>query len=56
MADSDDKAKRDANRVPTMIGVSSQNTTIAGKVFVAGTTPVPIAVNPTTGAIILEIS
>jgi hypothetical protein len=47
-------AKKDENRVPTLIGVSSETTTINGVVFTEGVTPVPVAVDPITGAIILE--
>jgi len=39
-------APRDNNRVPVIIGVSSVNLT----------TPVPIAVNPVTNALIVEIA
>jgi hypothetical protein len=39
-------APRDDNREPTVIGVSK----------VDMETPVPIAVNPTTGAVIVEVS
>jgi hypothetical protein len=46
--------KRDDNRVVTIMGVSSTNTTIAGKTYVTGQTPVPIAVNPVTKALIIE--
>ena len=51
---SDNKAKRDENRVTTLIGVSSETTTIGGIIFVTGETPVPVAVNPTTGAILTK--
>lgn len=51
MPTSRDSAKKDDNRVPTMIGVSNQTTTISGKSFVQNETPVPIAVDPATGAI-----
>ena len=47
-------AIRDANRVPTLIGVSKTTETIADIDFVQDTTPVPVAVNPVTGAIVLE--
>lgn len=41
-----DDAPRDENFVPVLIGVSS----------VDGTTPVPIAVNPVSNAIIVEVA
>ncbi len=47
-------AKKDENRVPTMIGVSSETITIGSTDFIQDVTPVPIAVNPTTGAVLLE--
>jgi hypothetical protein len=40
-----DKAEKDENRVTTLIGVSS----------VDGITPTPVAVNPTTLAVIVEV-
>lgn len=45
---------RDDNRVIVIMGVSSVNTTIGGKTYVAGQTPVPIAVSPVTNALIVE--
>ena len=48
------KAKKDANQIPTLIGVSNQTTTVEGEDFVQDETPVNIAVNPTTGAVVLE--
>ncbi len=45
---------RDENRVTTMMGVSSATTTINGIAFVAGVTPVPIAVDPVTNIIVTE--
>lgn len=47
-------ASLDQNRVPTLIGVSSVTDTINGIEFIEGVTPVPVAVNPVTGAIIVE--
>jgi hypothetical protein len=47
-------APKDENRVPTLLGVSNQTATIDGKDYVQDETPVPIAVNPVTGAIIVE--
>lgn len=44
-------APRDDNRVAVLVGVASETT---GD-FIEDVTPVPIAVNPLTGAIILEI-
>jgi hypothetical protein len=44
-------AKKDDNRVAVLIGVSSKNITIGEKTFEKGKTPVPVAVNPATGAI-----
>jgi hypothetical protein len=44
-------APRDNNRVTVMMGVSSQTTTINGISYVAGVTPVPIAVDPVTGKV-----
>lgn len=49
-----DTAPRDDNRKPTLLGVSSTTETIEGVDYVEDVTPVPIAVNPATGAIILE--
>ena len=40
------EAKKDENRVPTLVGVSNLD----------GTTPIPVAVNPTTKAVIIEIA
>jgi len=54
MPDSNDRAVKDENYVPVLTGVSSQDITIGDKVFVQDETPVPIAVNPATGAVILE--
>jgi len=54
MPDSKDKAQKDSNRTPTLIGVSNQTTTIGDIDFVQDETPVPVSVNPTTGAVILE--
>lgn len=51
---SDNKAKRDENRVTTLIGVSSETVTIGTIDFVTGETPVPVAVNPVTGAILAK--
>ena len=47
-------AKREENRVPTLIGVANQTITIGDTNFVQDVTPVPIAVNPATGAVVLE--
>lgn len=47
-------ATRDDDRVPVIMGVSSQTVTINGVNYVTGVTPVPIAVDPVTGKIILE--
>ena len=49
-----DKAPKDDNRVSTLLGVASTTTTVSGVSYTAGITPVPIAVNPVTGAIIVE--
>jgi len=49
-----DKAPRDENRAPTLIGVSNQTITIGDITFTQDVTPVPIAVNPATGAVVLE--
>lgn len=49
-------APRDDNRIVVLIGVASQTITIGGVVFIQGETPVPIAVNPSTGAIIVQTS
>lgn len=54
MPDSRKIAPRDENREPTLIGVSNQTTTIGDIDFVQDQTPVPIAVNPATGAVVLE--
>jgi hypothetical protein len=54
MPDSKNIAPRDANRVPVLIGVSNKNATIGGIVFVQDETPVPVAVNPSTGAVKIE--
>ena len=54
MPNSKNKAPKDENRVPVVMGVSSTTTTIDGVSFVEGETPVPVAVNPVTGAIKLE--
>ena len=54
MPTSRDKAKKDENRVSTLIGVASETVTINGTVFTEGVTPVPVAVDPTTGGIVLE--
>lgn len=56
MPNSRDTAPRDDNRVPTLIGVSSTTETIGDINFVAGITPVPIAVNPSTNKILLEFT
>ena len=45
------KAERDENRVTTLIGVSDQTITIGDQNFIQDETPVPVAVNPVTGAI-----
>ena len=47
-------AKREENRVPTLIGVASTTVTIGDTNFVQDVTPVPVAVNPVTGAILIE--
>lgn len=44
-------APRDDNYVPVLMGVSSQDTVINGVTYVKGVTPVPIAVDPTTGKV-----
>ncbi len=56
MPNSKDIAPRDENRNPTLIGVSSVTTTINGIVFTQDETPVPIAVNPATGAVKVEVA
>ena len=48
-------AKRDNNRIPILIGVSSVTGTINGVSYVAGVTPVMIAVDPVTHYVIAEI-
>lgn len=47
-------AERDQNRTTTIMGVASETITIGDITYVEGITPVNIAVNPTTGAIIVE--
>ena len=47
-------APRDNNRVPVLVGVASQTITVNGINYVKGVTPVPVAVDPTTNAIIGE--
>ena len=54
MPNSKNKAPRDENRITVIVGVSSSTTTLDGIDFVEGETPVPIAVNPVTGAIKFE--
>ena len=54
MATSKKIASRDENRVVVLIGVASKTATVGGIDFVKDETPVPIAVNPATGAIIVE--
>lgn len=49
-------APRDENGKPTLLGIASTTVTIGGIVFTQNVTPVPIAVNPTTHAILLETS
>lgn len=51
MANLPKNAPRDDNRVTVMMGVSSQTVTINGINYVAGVTPVPIAVDPSTGKV-----
>ena len=48
------KAERDENREPTLIGVSDSTETISDVDFEEGVTPVPVAVNPVTHAVILK--
>ncbi len=47
-------AERDENRVTTLIGVASETIEINGINYIEGITPVTVAVNPITGAIIVE--
>lgn len=47
-------APRDENRVTVLIGVSSSTGTVNGISYVTGVTPVPVAVDPTTHAIVIE--
>jgi hypothetical protein len=54
MPDSKNVAVKDANRVPVLVGVSNKNATIGGITFVQDETPVPVAVNPSTGAVKIE--
>lgn len=54
MPTSKTNAVRDDNRVPVLIGVSSETITIGGVDFIEGITPVPIAVNPVTHRMIVE--
>jgi len=56
MPTSQTDAPRDNNRVTVLTGVSSQTITIDGVDFVEGETPVPVAVDPTTNKIKLEIT
>jgi len=51
-----DKAAIDENRVGTLIGVSSETITLNGIDFIEGITPVPVAVNPLTYAVIVEVT
>ena len=55
MPNSRKSAPKDANREPTIMGVSSQTITIGEINFVQDETPVPIAVNPVTGAVKTEV-
>ena len=54
MPTSKTNAPRDDNAQPVLTGVSNQTTTIGDIDFVQDETPVPVAVNPATGAVIIE--
>lgn len=47
-------APRDGNFVPVIMGVASATMTVSGVDYVAGITPVPVAVDPVTHELIVE--
>ena len=49
-----DIASRDQNRVTTIMGVASETITIGDIEYIEGETPVNIAVNPVTHAVLIE--
>ncbi len=48
-------APRDNNRQPVLMGVADRTGTYNGKDYVEGVTPVPIAVDPTTNRMKVDI-
>jgi len=49
-------ATRDENREAVIMGVSSQTITIDGVSYIEGVTPVPIAFDPVTHEMVVEVS